>query len=58
MAQAIVAADKPVYVYQLGDHDPSGVGAWTDFQRKVTDFAPDAEVTFRRLAVTPGQIAF
>ena len=27
MAQAIVAADKPVHVYQLGDHYPSGVGA-------------------------------
>jgi hypothetical protein len=57
MAQAIVAARKPVYVYQLGDHDPSGVGAWQDFQRKVTEFAPYAEVTFQRLAVTPAQIA-
>jgi hypothetical protein len=53
MAQAIVAADKPVHVYQLRDHDPSGIGAWTDFQRKVTDFPPDAEVTFRRLAIAP-----
>ncbi|HEY6689200.1 MAG TPA: hypothetical protein VI094_23660 [Propionibacteriaceae bacterium] len=57
MAQAILAARKPVYVYQLGDHDPSGVGAWHDFQRKVTEFAPYAEVTFQRLAVTPAQIA-
>jgi hypothetical protein len=49
-------ARKPVYVYQLGDHDPSGVCAWQDFQRKVSGFIPDAEVTFERLAVTPDQI--
>jgi hypothetical protein len=56
MAQAIEASGKPTYVYQLGDHDPSGVGAWADFQRKVTAFIPDADVTFERLAVTPEQI--
>ncbi len=41
---------------QLGDHDPSGVGAWEDFQRKVTGFAPDRTVWFDRLAVTVDQI--
>jgi hypothetical protein len=56
MAQAIEASRKPTYVYQLGDHDPSGVGAWQDFQRKVSGFIPDADVTFERLAVTPEQI--
>jgi hypothetical protein len=56
MAQAIAAARRPVYVYQLGDHDPSGVGAWQDFQRKVSGFTPDTDVTFERLAVTPQQI--
>jgi hypothetical protein len=56
MAQAIIAARKPVYVYQLGDHDPSGVGAWQDFQRKVSGFIPNADITFERLAVTPEQI--
>jgi hypothetical protein len=57
MAQAIIASGKPVFVYQLGDHDPSGVGAWQDFQRKIAKFAPDADMTFQRLAVTPAQIA-
>lgn len=47
----------PVYMYQLGDHDPSGVDAWRDFQQKLRGFAPDAEVYFERLAVTPAQIA-
>lgn len=46
----------PVYMYQLGDHDPSGVDAWRDFQQKLRGFAPDAEVYFERLAVTPAQI--
>jgi len=56
MGAAIRASGKPTYVYQLGDHDPSGVGAWTDFQTKVRRFAPDTEVTFERIAVTSEQI--
>lgn len=30
---------RSVHVYQLGDHDPSGVDAWRDFTAKVTEFA-------------------
>ena len=41
---------------QLGDHDPSGVGAWQDFSRKVAEFAPGDRIVFHRLAVTPEQI--
>jgi hypothetical protein len=41
---------------QLGDHDPSGVGAWEDFSRKVRAFAGDVEIECLRLAVTPEQI--
>lgn len=41
---------------QLGDHDPSGVGAWEDFTSKVRRFAPDHAVEFNRLAVTSEQI--
>jgi len=47
---------KRTYLYQLGDHDPSGVDAWRDFQDKIHHFAPDADVRFQRLAVTPEQI--
>jgi len=50
------AYGKTTFVYQLGDHDPSGVDAWRDFQAKVLTFAPDADVVFQRLAVTPAQI--
>jgi len=59
IAQTIIdntAYRKTTYVYQLGDHDPSGVDAWRDFQAKVLTFAPDADVVFQRLAVTPEQI--
>lgn len=44
-------------IAQLGDHDPSGVHAWGDFQNKVRSFAPrNAEIEFTRLAVTVEQI--
>lgn len=56
-AQEIIADGKPAVIYQLGDHDPSGLNAWKDLQRKLTGFAPDVDFTFERLAVTPEQIA-
>lgn len=48
---------KRTYLYQLGDHDPSGVDAWRSFQERVRGFAPEADAAFERLAVTPEQIA-
>jgi hypothetical protein len=56
-AETIRAAGKPAVVYQLGDHDPSGISAWRHIQRRLTDFAPDVDITFERLAVTEDQIA-
>jgi hypothetical protein len=53
---------KKTCIYQLGDHDPSGVDAWRDFQVKVLGFIPNRSglrrylVGFERLAVTPEQI--
>ncbi|MGI8578522.1 MAG: hypothetical protein ACR2KG_11575 [Nocardioidaceae bacterium] len=52
----IRAVDKPTFVYQLGDHDPSGVAAWEHVQRRLHVFAPDIEITFERIAVTPAQM--
>ena len=49
-------ADKQTFIYQLGDHDPSGVDAWRSFQERVRAFAPHADVNFQRLAVLPEQI--
>jgi hypothetical protein len=56
LAEAVADAEKPVVIYQLGDHDPSGLDAWRDLQAKVRRFAPKANVTFERIAVTPAQI--
>lgn len=44
------------YLYQLGDHDPSGVDGWRDFADKIVEFAPHGKVLFERLAVTREQI--
>ncbi|MGV9870137.1 hypothetical protein [Rhodococcus koreensis] len=55
-AQDIIADDIPAVIYQLGDHDPSGVAAWQHTQDKLTEFAPDVDFTFERLAVTEDQI--
>jgi hypothetical protein len=49
--------EKTTYLYQLGDHDPSGVDGWRSFQERVRGFAPEAYAVFERLAVTPEQIA-
>ncbi len=53
------AEGKITYLYQLGDHDPSGLDAWRDFRSQVTEFAgldDPGLVAFERLAVTPAQI--
>ena len=67
VAETIRATQKTVYIYQLGDHDPSGLDAWRDFRDKVIGFLGDIPeydefgnmrevVHFERLAVTPEQI--
>ncbi len=55
-ASTIRAVNKPTIVYQLGDHDPSGIAAWKHVQRRLREFAPDIDIYFERLAVTPEQI--
>lgn len=56
IAEGIAWAGKPVYVYQLGDHDPSGVDAWRSFQERVWSFDLGGDAEFERLAVTVEQI--
>lgn len=50
------ARGKTTYLYQLGDHDPSGLDAWRSFQERLHEFAPGGLVECERLAVTPEQI--
>jgi hypothetical protein len=47
----------PAYIYHLGDFDPSGVNAAEKIEDTLRELAPDAEIYFERVAVTPEQIA-
>jgi hypothetical protein len=55
-AEAIKAQGKPAYLYYFGDHDPSGLRIDTAIRRRLGQFAPEAEIHFQRVAVTPEQI--
>jgi hypothetical protein len=55
-AEHISSLDVPVYIYHLGDFDPSGVNAGEKIEETLRELAPDADITFERIAVTPEQI--
>lgn len=55
-AEQITALAKPTYLYYFGDYDPSGVDITRAVESGVREFAPDAEIHFRRVAVTTEQI--
>jgi hypothetical protein len=55
-AEAIAAVKKPAYLYYFGDRDPSGVAIDRKIEQDLRTFAPQAEIHFERIAVTPGQI--
>lgn len=56
IAESIKDAKWPVYFYQLGDHDPSGVVAWDSIVRKIRAFVPHVDLHTERIAVTEDQI--
>lgn len=52
-----IEAGNTVFVYNFGDHDPSGVDAWDKLQEDLRDWVRDpTSVRFERIAVTPEQI--
>lgn len=55
-AEDIIDDDKFTVIYQLGEHDPSGVAAWEHTRRRLAEFAPNIPFRFERLAITPEQI--
>ena len=55
-AEYIDDLDVPTYIYHLGDFDPSGVNAGEKIEQTLREMAPDADITFERIAVTPEQI--
>jgi hypothetical protein len=56
-AEFINTLHVPTYVYHLGDFDPSGVNAGEKIEETLCEMAPDADITFERIAVTEEQIA-
>jgi hypothetical protein len=55
-ADYIEAEERPVFIYHLGDFDPSGVNAGEKIEQTLRGLAPTAEIHFERIAVTPEQI--
>jgi hypothetical protein len=55
-AEAIDTVGKPTHIYYFGDHDPSGVHIPKKVEQDLRGFAPDVDLTFERVAVTPEQI--
>jgi hypothetical protein len=55
-AEDIADLDVPVFIYHLGDFDPSGVNAGEKIEETLRDLAPVAEIYFERIAVTTEQI--
>ena len=55
-AEYINSLYVPTYIYHLGDFDPSGVNAGEKIEETLRELAPDAEIFFERIAVTPEQI--
>jgi hypothetical protein len=55
-AEYINDLEVPTYIYHLGDYDPSGVNAGEKIEATLRELAPDAEIHFERIAVTPAQI--
>jgi len=56
-ADYMEAEERPVFIYHLGDLDPSGVNAGEKIEQTLRGLAPTAEIYFERIAVTPEQIA-
>lgn len=55
-AEAIEDYDRPTYLYYFGDYDPSGMDITRFVEKEIREYAPEAEIYFERVAVTPSQI--
>ena len=56
VAEEIVAAKRPTWIYYFGDHDPSGHKIEEDIEKRLRGFATGCEIHFERIAVTEEQI--
>ena len=55
-AEYINSLDCPVYIYHLGDYDPSGVNAGEKIEETLRELAPNADIMFERIGVTRHQV--
>jgi hypothetical protein len=55
-ASAIMAVDRPAYLYYFGDHNPSGVDIPRNTEARLRELATGVEIHFEVVAVTPEQI--
>jgi hypothetical protein len=55
-AESIRYTRKPTWIYYFGDYDPSGQDIPRNVEDRLRKFAPDAEIYFELVAVTPEQI--
>jgi hypothetical protein len=55
-AKTIAEKKRRCYLYYFGDHDPSGVDITRSVDDGIREFAPDADVIVKRIAVTEEQI--
>jgi len=55
-AAAIESDGRPAFIYQFGDHDPSGVWIADTIEERLRRHAPAATIHFERVAVTPAQL--
>jgi hypothetical protein len=52
----ISAINVPTYIYHLGDFDPSGVNAGEKIEETLREMAPNAVISFERIAVNIEQV--
>jgi hypothetical protein len=57
LGEEIQEDGRPAYIYYFGDWDPSGKDIQRYAMGEVREHAPDADITFEGIAVTPQQIA-
>jgi len=56
-AETIARQGKPAFLFYFGDFDPSSVDVTRTVEDGIREFAPDAEVSLKRVAVTEDQIS-
>jgi hypothetical protein len=56
-AEYLREVEKPTFIYYFGDWDPSGKDISRNLETRLRQFAPTADITFRRVAVNEDQIA-